>query len=166
MSNQWALGGYSGLSQRLYGSGDGLERFTTVPHRFVWLVACALLSASAFAEERAMQASAPHPARHTRPNHNPRSSRTNNDSAPVHSQNRNETRYPDFSILESLNTTDLMEIQKLSEAGNAPPSGGPGSGRTAFLLQREHDAAIKLLTTNIVLRVKLSAEGVHLHLAF
>lgn len=104
-----------------------------MPPRLAWFVACVLLCGGAYAEDSATSASVAHqPGRHTRANHNPRSSRTNNDSAPVHSQNRNEARYPDFSIPESLNATDLMEIQKLSEAGNAAPSGGPGSGRTAF----------------------------------
>jgi len=137
-----------------------------VPHRFVWLVACVLLSASAFAEERATPASVLHqPGRHTRASQNPRRSPINTDSAPLRSQNKIEPRSPDFAIPEGLDAADLLASQKPSEAGNAA-AGGPGSGRTVFFLQREHDAAIKLLKTNIVLRVKLSADGVHLHLAF
>jgi len=136
-----------------------------VPHRFVWLMGCVLLSASTFAEEKATPASVPHhPGRQA--NQNPRRSPAITDSAPLHSKNKNEARSPDLAIPEGLHAADLMAIQKPSEEGNAAAGGGPGSRRTTFFLQREHDAAIKLLTTSIVLRVKLSADGVNLQLAF
>lgn len=138
-----------------------------MPQRVVSLAACVMLCGSAYAEDGATSTSVAHQhGQHTRGNQKPRGPAANKDYARIHSQSKNDVRYPDFSISESADPTDLLAIQKLSGAGNATVGAGPGSGRTAFLLQGEHDAAIKLLTTNIVLRVKLSSDGVHLHLAF
>lgn len=64
--------------------------------------------------------------------------------------------------------TELLAIPKLREFSgrNATVGTGPVSGRAAFLLQKEHDAAVGLFTTNVALRFKLSADGVYLNLAF
>jgi hypothetical protein len=63
---------------------------------------------------------------------------------------------------------ELLNIQNSSAFAttNATVSSGPASGRTAFLLKKEQDAAIKRLTTNVALKLKLSADGIQVNLAF
>ena len=71
------------------------------------------------------------------------------------------------SILDGV-AAEWLALQKFSAfaGSNAAVGSGPASGRMHFLWKKEHDAAIKLLTTNVTLELKPSAEGVHLILAF
>jgi len=84
----------------------------------------------------------------------------------------NGNRWYDLSLYRTSilhgGATEMLEIQKsfAFAGGNAAVGAGTVSERMAFLLKKEHDAAIKVLKTNIALKFNLSADGVHLNLAF
>lgn len=137
------------------------------------LAACALFCGSTHAEDRVPSDSNAH---HIRPHaaviSNTDSTALNRGYEPINGESKANSRPPDFSIygtsVLNWSATELLAIQKSSASArsNSNAGTGPVSGRTAFLLMREHDAAIKLLTTNVALKLKLSPDGVHLNLAF
>jgi hypothetical protein len=145
----------------------------------VSLVACALLWGGAYAEDSASTASTAsttsnidmHP-QGTTAKQTLGSTAENRSYQPIQGGGRENRISPGFSVYESsifdATTTELLAVQKLTGFIDSNFTAGsmPGTTRTPFLLQKEHDAATKLLTTNIALRLKLSADGVHLNLAF
>lgn len=70
--------------------------------------------------------------------------------APIHGEPKDSARAPDFA-------SDEASIRWAPD---------PAREGRFFLLQREHDVAVRLLTTNIALRFKLATDGVYLNLAF
>lgn len=141
--------------------------------RMVSLATCALLWGSAYAEDSASTTSNTHA--------NPvgavakqalGSPAANRSDQPIQGGGKEKRISPDFSVYESsiINaaTTELLAVQKLTGFIDSHVTAGsmPATTRTPFLLQKEHDAVTKLLSTNIALRLKLSADGVHLNLAF
>jgi len=144
-----------------------------MPNRMTLLAACALLCGSAYADEHALFPS----------NLNQNGAdetvkqklggtAVNRGHVPIHGESKDNMRSPDFSsygtsILD-VGATEWRAIPEPSgsPASNATVGTGPVPGKTAFLLQREHDTAVRLLTTNVALRFKLSADGVYLNLAF
>jgi hypothetical protein len=140
-----------------------------MPKKTISLAACALLCGTAYADDRASSASNAHP---NGPNNTVKrqTDAVNPGQEQIHGGISENPRSADFSIYSTFNVvaTEVPSSPKLSGSpgGTAPVGTGPTSGRTAFLLQKEHDAAIRLLTTNVALRFKLSADGVHLNLAF
>ena len=143
-----------------------------MPNRMATLTVCALLGGGACAEDRAPLA--PDPRHHG-------SIRTGTPNAgvisasrgaePMHGESKANTSAPDPLVYGPSNiqwgATELLVIRKLSgSTGDAAAGPRPAAGRTAFLLQQEHDVAIRLINTGLALRFKLSADGVHLNLAF
>lgn len=141
--------------------------------RMASLATCALLWGSAYAEDSASTTSNTHA--------NPGgavakqalgSPAANRSDQPIQRGGKEKRISPDFSVYESsiINaaTTELPAVQKLTGFIDSHVTAGsmPATTRTPFLLQKEHDAVTKLLSTNIALRLKLSADGVHLNLAF
>jgi hypothetical protein len=146
----------------------------------VSLVACALLWGGAYAEDSASTASTAsttsnidtHP-QGTTAIQTLGSTAENRSYQPIQGGGRENRISPGyFSVYESsifdATTTELLAVQKRTGFIDSNFTAGsmPGTTRTPFLLQKEHDAAIKLLTTNIALRLKLSTDGVHLNLVF
>ncbi len=140
-----------------------------------WMAAsavCALLCGSAYADDRVSSGSNAYQNGADRSVNQNTGSTANRGYEPIHDENKQNTRYPDFSIygrsIVTVGATDPLPVQKLSgfSGSNATAGTGSASGKSTFLLRKEHDAAIRMLTTNIALRFKLSADGVHLNLAF
>jgi hypothetical protein len=90
---------------------------------------------------------------------------------PIHGESKANTPSPDLLVYGPSNfqwgATELLVIRKLSgSTGDAAAGPRPAAGRTAFLLRKEHDVAIRRISTSLALKLKLSADGVHLNLAF
>jgi len=145
-------------------------------NRMVSLAACALLWGSAYAEDSASTASTTSDtdakSRGTTAKQNHGNSATNRSYLPIQGGGKESRISTDFSVYESsiINaaTTELLAVQKLNGFIDSHVTAGsmPATTRTPFLLQKEHEAVTKLLSTNIALRLKLSADGVHLNLVF
>jgi len=142
-------------------------------NRITSLAACALICASVYADDRAPSYS--NPCQNGSDATVKRSigdTAANLGHAPIHGGSKNSARSPDFptygpSIL-TVGAREVQAIPKLSRfaGSNATAGNDPASGPSGFLLPREPDTGIRLLTTNVALRFKLSADGVHLTLAF
>lgn len=144
-----------------------------MPNSLASLAACALLCGGTHAEDRAPSDSRAHQSRpDTTVKANTGSTAPNGGDEPINGESRDNSRSPDFSIygtsILNWGATELVAIHKSSAfaRSNANAGTGPISGRTTFLLKREHDAAIKLLTTNVALKLKQLTDGVHLNVAF
>jgi hypothetical protein len=144
-----------------------------MPNSVASLAACALLCGSTYAEDRAPSDSNAHQNRpETTAKPNVGGTAANRGYEPINGETTDNSRSPDFSIygtsILNWGATELLAIQTFSAfaRSDAKAGTGPVSGRPTFLLKKEHDAAIKLLTTNVALNLKLSPDGVHLNLAF
>ena len=140
--------------------------------RIATLTICALLGGGACAEDQAPPTS---DARH------PGSDRTGIPSGnafpasqvdgPIHIESTANIPSSDLLVYGPSNikwgATELLVIRKFSgSSGDGAPGTRPAAGRAALLRQKEHDVAIRPLTTSLALNVKLSTDGVHLNLAF
>lgn len=144
-----------------------------MPNSVASFAACALLCGSTYAEDRTPPDSNAHQNKaDTTAKPNTDGTAPNRGSEPINGENKENSRSPDFSIygtsIHNWGATELLAIQTFSAFARSDAIVGtvPVSGRTTFLLKKEHDAAIKLPTTNVALKLKLSADGVHLNVAF
>lgn len=139
-------------------------------NRMTWLAACVLLCSNAYGDEHDSSASNAH-------QHGPKTTvnttlAARRGRAPSSGESKYSLRSADFSVygttIADVGATEVVPISRLpgSAGSNAAAGRAADSGRTAFLVRKEHDAAIRLLTPNIALRLKLSADGVYLNLVF
>lgn len=149
-----------------------MEGFNAMPDRMATLTVCALLGGGACAQDHApLDPDAPHHGSIRTGIPNAGVISASRGAEPIHGESKaNTPPSPDLLVYGPSNiqwgATELLVIRKLSGFTGDPAAGTrPAAGRTAFLLQK-HDVAIRLISTSLALKLKLSADGVHLNLAF